>query len=144
MWLYCIQTIERKIPKKHPILKDPSVVEREDAEKIGKFWANIVKRDLPKHHKTFLLYHRKQSNDAKKFAEYCQRRYIKISIENTLYALHMTLSKVTLIPTHIICPHSYLLQMKLIFNILEIYLKILRFFKYVNCNTHVYILNLGF
>lgn len=67
------EIIERKLPKKHPIQKDPSVVEREDADKIGKCWANIVKRDLPKHHKTFLLYHRKQSNDAKKFAEYCQK-----------------------------------------------------------------------
>ena len=44
------------------------MVEREDAEKIGKFWANIVKRDFPKHHKNFLLYYRKQSNDAKKIA----------------------------------------------------------------------------
>lgn len=67
------EIIERKLPKKHPIQKDPSVVEREDAEKIAKNWANIVKRDLPKHHKTFSLYHRKQSNDAKKFAEYCQK-----------------------------------------------------------------------
>ena len=68
MWLYCIQINERKLPKKLPIFKDPSVFEREDAEKIGKLWANIVKRDFPKHHKNFLLYYRKQSNDAKKIA----------------------------------------------------------------------------
>ena len=49
------------------------MVEREDAEKITKNWANIVKNNLPKHHKNFSLYHRKQSNDAKKFAEYCQK-----------------------------------------------------------------------
>eukprot|EP01018_Ginkgo_biloba_P035476 Gb_04007 [translate_table: standard] len=67
------EIIERKLPRKQPIQKDPSVVEREDAEKIGKFWANIVRRDLPKHHKVFLSYHRKQSIDAKKFAEYCQK-----------------------------------------------------------------------
>ncbi|KAH9298985.1 hypothetical protein KI387_030667, partial [Taxus chinensis] len=67
------EVIERKLPKKQPIQKDPSVVEREDADKVRKYWVNIVKRDLPKHHKTFILYHRKQSSDAKKVAEYCQK-----------------------------------------------------------------------
>jgi len=53
------------------------MVEREDADKIGKNWANIVKRDLPKHHKTLSLYHKKQSNDAENFSEYCQKEVYK-------------------------------------------------------------------
>ncbi|EXB39079.1 DNA helicase INO80 [Morus notabilis] len=37
------EIIERSLPKKQKAKKDPSVIEREEREKIGKFWINIVK-----------------------------------------------------------------------------------------------------
>ena len=113
--------IERKLPKKCSILKYRSVVEREDAKKIGKFWSKIVKRDLPKHHKFSYCIIENNQMMLKNLQNISKSRYIKISIKHTLYDLHKTLYKVTLIPAHLICPHSYLLQMKLIFNILDIY-----------------------
>ncbi|MCO5566352.1 hypothetical protein L7F22_020029 [Adiantum nelumboides] len=64
------ELIKRKLPKK---VVDPAAVLREDNDKIGKFWASIVRKDLPRHHRNFLAYYRKQSLDAKKFAECCQR-----------------------------------------------------------------------
>ncbi|KAI5074596.1 hypothetical protein GOP47_0010557 [Adiantum capillus-veneris] len=64
------ELVKRKLPKK---VVDPAVVLREDNDKIGKFWASIVRKDLPRHHRNFLAYYRKQSLDAKKFAECCQR-----------------------------------------------------------------------
>nr|ATG70771.1 INO80 [Microbiota decussata] len=67
------EVIERKLPKKQLIQKDPSVVEREDAERIKKYWVTILKRDLQKHQKTFLFCHKKLATDAKKVAEYCQK-----------------------------------------------------------------------
>lgn len=53
--------------------KDPSVIEREEMEKIGKVWVNIVRRDIPKHHRIFTTFHRKLLIDAKRFSENCQR-----------------------------------------------------------------------
>lgn len=53
--------------------KDPSAIEREEKEKIGKVWMNIARRDLPKHHRIFTNNHRKQLMEAKRFAETCQR-----------------------------------------------------------------------
>lgn len=67
------QIIERSLPKKPKVKKDPSVIEREEMEKIGKVWVNIVKRDIPKHHRIFTTFHRKQIIDAKRFSESCQR-----------------------------------------------------------------------
>eukprot|EP00250_Pteridium_aquilinum_P019700 c24539_g1_i9 orf=448-5037(-) len=64
------ELVKRKLPKK---VVDPAVVLKEDNDKIGKHWASIVRKDLPRHHKNFLTYYRKQSLDAKKFAECCQR-----------------------------------------------------------------------
>lgn len=64
------ELVKRKLPKK---VVDPAVVLREDNDKIGKHWASIVRKDLPRHHRNFLAYYRKQSLDAKKFAECCQR-----------------------------------------------------------------------
>lgn len=64
------ELVKRKLPKK---VVDPAVILKEDNDKIGKFWASIVRKDLPRHHRNFLAYYRKQSLDAKKFAECCQR-----------------------------------------------------------------------
>ncbi|XP_030926528.1 chromatin-remodeling ATPase INO80 isoform X1 [Quercus lobata] len=67
------EIIERALPKKPKVKKDPAVIEREEMEKIGKVWANIVKKDLPKHHRIFTAFHRKQLIDAKRFVESCQK-----------------------------------------------------------------------
>lgn len=49
------------------------MIEKEEAEKIGKYWVNIVRKDIPKHHRIFTNFHRKQLTDAKRFSEICQR-----------------------------------------------------------------------
>lgn len=53
--------------------KDPSMIEKEEMDKIGKYWVNIVRKDIPKHQKIFTNFHRKQAADAKRFSETCQR-----------------------------------------------------------------------
>lgn len=68
-----MQIIERALPKKVKVKKDPSVIEKEEMEKIGKVWVTIVRKDIPKYHKTFFTFHKKQQIDAKRFAETCQR-----------------------------------------------------------------------
>lgn len=70
---FWLQIIERSLPKKPKVKKDPSVIEREEMEKIGKVWVTIVRRDIPKHHRNFTNFHRKQLIDSKRFAENCQR-----------------------------------------------------------------------
>lgn len=68
-----LQIIERSLPKKPKVKKDPSAIEREELEKIGKYWMNIVRKDIPKHHRAFTNFHKKQLTDAKRFSELCQR-----------------------------------------------------------------------
>uniref|UniRef100_A0A2P2MVM8 Chromatin-remodeling ATPase INO80 n=1 Tax=Rhizophora mucronata TaxID=61149 RepID=A0A2P2MVM8_RHIMU len=77
------EIIERSLPKKLKEEKDPSVIEREEKEKIGKVWVNIVRRDIPKHHRIFTTFHRKQLIDAKRFAENCQRE-VKMKASKSL------------------------------------------------------------
>lgn len=68
-----LQIIERSLPKKPKLKKDPSVIEKEEMDKIGKYWINLVRKEIPKHHKIFINFHRKQLTDAKRFSETCQR-----------------------------------------------------------------------
>ncbi|XP_022153944.1 DNA helicase INO80 [Momordica charantia] len=77
------EIIERSLPKKEKVKKDPSVIEKEETEKIGKIWVNIVRRDLPKHHRNFTAFHRKQLMDAKRFSETCQRE-VKMKVSRSL------------------------------------------------------------
>ncbi|XVF56192.1 hypothetical protein PTKIN_Ptkin06aG0098600 [Pterospermum kingtungense] len=77
------EIIERSLPKKPKVKKDPSVIEREEMEKIGKVWVNIVRRDIPKHHRVFTTFHRKQLIDSKRFAENCQRE-VKLKVSRSL------------------------------------------------------------
>ncbi|XP_022748348.1 DNA helicase INO80 isoform X1 [Durio zibethinus] len=77
------EIIERSLPKKPKLKKDPSVFEREEMEKIGKVWVNIVRRDIPKHHRVFTTFHRKQLIDSKRFAENCQRE-VKLKVSRSL------------------------------------------------------------
>ncbi|XP_019226184.1 PREDICTED: uncharacterized protein LOC109207674 [Nicotiana attenuata] len=67
------EIIERSLPKKPKLKKDPSVIEKEEMDKIGKYWINLVKKEIPKHHKIFINFHRKQLTYAKRFSETCQR-----------------------------------------------------------------------
>ncbi|XP_048235895.1 chromatin-remodeling ATPase INO80 isoform X2 [Ricinus communis] len=77
------EIIERSLPKKPKLKKDPAVIEREEMEKIGKVWVNIVRRDIPKHHRIFTTFHRKQLIDAKRFSENCQRE-VKLKVSRSL------------------------------------------------------------
>lgn len=72
-----LQIIERSLPKKQKVKKDPSMIEKEEMERIGKVWVNIVRRDIPKHQRIFINFHRKQLIDAKRFSENCQREASK-------------------------------------------------------------------
>ena len=64
------------MPKKQIVKKDPSVIEKEELEKIGKVWVNIARRDIPKYHRLFTNFHKKQLADAKRFSETCQREVL--------------------------------------------------------------------
>ncbi|KAI9111492.1 hypothetical protein K1719_017182 [Acacia pycnantha] len=67
------EIIERRLPKRQKVKKDPSLIEKEEMERIGKVWVNIV-RDIQDHRKLFPDgFHRKQLADAKRFSENCQR-----------------------------------------------------------------------
>ncbi|XP_019444031.1 PREDICTED: DNA helicase INO80-like isoform X1 [Lupinus angustifolius] len=77
------EIIERSLPKKQKIKKDPALIEKEEMERIGKIWVNIVRRDIPKQHRNFTTFHRKQLIDAKRVSEICQRE-VKIKISRSL------------------------------------------------------------
>lgn len=80
-----LQIIERSLPKKQKVKKDPSLIEKEEMEKIGRVWVNIVRRDIPKHHRMFTTFHRKQLIDAKRVSENCQREVLMMSKGNLLF-----------------------------------------------------------
>ncbi|KAI4300819.1 hypothetical protein L6164_034153 [Bauhinia variegata] len=77
------EIIERSLPKKPKVKKDPSMIEKEEMERIGKVWVNIVRRDIPKHHRMFTAFHRKQLTDAKRFSENCQRE-VRMKVSRSL------------------------------------------------------------
>ncbi|KAL1821631.1 hypothetical protein DCAR_0418060 [Daucus carota subsp. sativus] len=77
------EIIERSLPQKEKVKKDASMIEKEEAEKIGKYWVNIVRKDIPKHHRIFTNFHRKQLTDAKRFSEICQRE-VKMKVSRSL------------------------------------------------------------
>lgn len=77
------EIIERSLPKKQTVKKDPSVIEKEEMEKIGRVWVGIVRRDIPKHHKLFTNFHKKQLADAKRCSETCQRE-VKMKVSRSL------------------------------------------------------------
>ncbi|XP_061339014.1 chromatin-remodeling ATPase INO80-like [Gastrolobium bilobum] len=77
------EIIERSLPKKQKVEKDPALIEKEEMERFGKIWVNIVRRDIPKHHRNFTTFHRKQLIDAKRFSENCQRE-VKIKVSRSL------------------------------------------------------------
>lgn len=70
---FVFQIIERSLPKKQNVKKDPSEIEKEEMDRVDKYWVNMVRKDIPKHHRFFINFHRKQLTDAKRFSENCQR-----------------------------------------------------------------------
>lgn len=77
------EIIERSLPKKQKVTKDAALIEKEEMEKLGKIWVNIVRRDLPRHHRNFTTFHRKQVVDAKRAADICQRE-VKMKVSRSL------------------------------------------------------------
>ncbi|CAL5420787.1 unnamed protein product [Camellia sinensis] len=77
------EIIERSLPKKQKVMKDPFMIEKEEMEKIGKYWINVVRKDIPKHQRIFTNFHRKQLADAKRFSETCQRE-VKMKVSRSL------------------------------------------------------------
>ncbi|KAL3534402.1 hypothetical protein ACH5RR_002863 [Cinchona calisaya] len=77
------EIIERSLPKKPKVRKDPSVIEKEEKERIGRYWVNIVRKDIPKHHRNFNNFHKKQLSDAKRFADVCQRE-VKMKVSRSV------------------------------------------------------------
>ncbi|XP_051149034.1 chromatin-remodeling ATPase INO80 [Andrographis paniculata] len=77
------EIIERSLPKKPKVKKDPSVIQREEMEKISKHWVNIARKEIPKHHRIFTNFHRKQYTDAKRISETCQRE-VKMKVSRSL------------------------------------------------------------
>lgn len=80
-----LQIIERSLPKKQKVKKDPFLIEKEEMEKIGRVWVNIVRRDIPKHHRMFTTFHRKQLIDAKRVSENCQREVLMMAKGNLVF-----------------------------------------------------------
>ncbi|EYU20766.1 hypothetical protein ABFS82_11G010600 [Erythranthe guttata] len=77
------EIIERSLPKKPKVKKDPSVIEREEMEKISKHWVNIARKDIPKQHRIFINFHKKQLTDAKRISDTCQRE-VKMKVSRSL------------------------------------------------------------
>ncbi|KAK8963409.1 DNA helicase INO80 [Platanthera guangdongensis] len=77
------EIIERSLPKKLIAKKDPSVIEKEEMDKISKAWVNIARRDIPKHHRFCTNLFRKQISDAKRCSENCQRE-VKMKVSRSL------------------------------------------------------------
>nr|XP_004236584.1 chromatin-remodeling ATPase INO80 [Solanum lycopersicum] len=77
------EIIERSLPKKPKLEKDPFAIEKEEMERIGKCWINLARKEIPKHHKIFINFHRRQLTDAKRIAEMCQRE-VKMKVSRSL------------------------------------------------------------
>ncbi|XP_071737614.1 chromatin-remodeling ATPase INO80-like [Rutidosis leptorrhynchoides] len=76
------EIIERSLPKKQK-LNSPHMSEKEEMDKICKYWVNMARADIPKHHRFFINFHRKQLTDAKRFVESCQRE-VKMKVSRSL------------------------------------------------------------
>lgn len=102
-----LQIIERGLPKKQKVKKDPSAIEREENEKISKYWVNIARKEIPRHHRIFTNFYRKQITDAKRVSETCQKEvcasatYVVVAIQfimmnstflSSILALHQSWS----------------------------------------------------
>ncbi|EPS73622.1 hypothetical protein M569_01128, partial [Genlisea aurea] len=86
------EIIERSLPKRSKVKKDPSAIEREEIEKLSKCWVNISRKEIPKHHRNFFSYHRKQLTDAKRVSETCQRE-VKMKVSRSIKLMRGAMSR---------------------------------------------------
>jgi Trk-type K+ transport system membrane component len=68
-----MQIIERSLPKKQIIKKEPSLIVKEEAEKSNKLWQSLATKSIPRHHRNFYALLKKRQIDAKRFSDSCQR-----------------------------------------------------------------------
>lgn len=71
-----MQIIERSLPKKQIMKKEPSVIVKEESEKTYKLWQALATKSIPKHHRNFNALLRKRQVDAKRFSDSCQREVL--------------------------------------------------------------------
>jgi len=71
-----MQIIERSLPKKQIIKKEPSVIVKEEAEKTYRLWQSLATKSIPKHHRNFNALVKKRQVDAKRFSDSCQREVL--------------------------------------------------------------------
>ncbi|KAG8063353.1 hypothetical protein GUJ93_ZPchr0003g17346 [Zizania palustris] len=77
------EIIERSLPKKQIIRKEPSEIAREESEKTIKLWHAIAVKGIPRHHRNFMALQKKHQADAKRFSENCQRE-VKLKVSRSL------------------------------------------------------------
>ncbi|CAN6312749.1 unnamed protein product [Urochloa humidicola] len=77
------EIIERSLPKKQIIKKEPSVIMKEEAEKTYKLWQSLATKSIPKHHRYFNGLMKKRQVDAKRFSDSCQRE-VKYKVSRSL------------------------------------------------------------
>eukprot|EP00850_Spirogloea_muscicola_P018944 SM000179S03416 [mRNA] locus=s179:277257:287158:- [translate_table: standard] len=53
--------------------RDAERTAREETEMTLRYWLNLVRRELPRHHKSFAAFHKKQAQDLRRVADICQR-----------------------------------------------------------------------
>ncbi|CAL4931007.1 unnamed protein product [Urochloa decumbens] len=77
------EIIERSLPKKQIIKKEPSIIMKEEAEKTSKLWQSLATKSIPKHHRYFNGLMKKRQVDAKRFSDSCQRE-VKYKVSRSL------------------------------------------------------------
>ncbi|CAN6289438.1 unnamed protein product [Urochloa humidicola] len=77
------EIIERSLPRKQIIKKEPSVIMKEEAEKTCKLWQSLATKSIPKHHRYFNGLMKKRQVDAKRFSDSCQRE-VKYKVSRSL------------------------------------------------------------
>ena len=55
------------------LAKDPIIKEKEDTARVKRLWQQMARRDIPKQHRAFTAALKKQTAEAKRVAELCQR-----------------------------------------------------------------------
>lgn len=71
-----MQIIERSLPKKQTAKKEPSLIVKEESEKINKLWQSLATKSIPRHHRNFNALLKKRQIDAKRFSDSCQREVL--------------------------------------------------------------------
>ncbi|WVZ56940.1 hypothetical protein U9M48_007401 [Paspalum notatum var. saurae] len=77
------EIIERSLPKKQIVKKEPSVIVKEESEKTYKLWQSLATKSIPKHHRNFNALLKKRQVDAKRFSDSCQRE-VKLKVSRSL------------------------------------------------------------